>query len=344
MHMKAQGQYVSRSLSFKGADFKIVNSVLPPGFNELYNSSVELWTSISEEIEENDYDSSLTRLMWNFHQRFFASLCMSAKVDAVVELAKTALGEGKCVIIGLQSTGESVATTKNARGDDELASTADGIVRSFLVNHCVKWGMDIKKRDHFLCQLHKLQHALPGNPLDEIIDQLGGPDKVAEMTGRQHRYIRESSGNFKYVARKKDSCSHLSVNTIERQNFQDGKKLVAVISQAASTGISLQADSRVQNRRRRVHITLQLAWSAEKAVQQLGRSHRSNQISAPEYSLVISPIAGEKRFASAVANRYHTQFIIFPLSSYDFYVLSNVLQAGIARGTHSRRSTSIRQF
>jgi hypothetical protein len=30
----------------------------------------------------------------------------------------------------------------------------------------------------------------------------------------------------------------------------------------------------------------------------LGRTHRSNQVSAPEYVFVISELAGEKRFAS----------------------------------------------
>lgn len=49
----------------------------------------------------------LWRYFWATHQRFFRELCVAYKVPVAVALARQALQEGKCVVVGLQSTGEA---------------------------------------------------------------------------------------------------------------------------------------------------------------------------------------------------------------------------------------------
>uniref|UniRef100_A0A7S0KP95 Helicase ATP-binding domain-containing protein n=1 Tax=Ostreococcus mediterraneus TaxID=1486918 RepID=A0A7S0KP95_9CHLO len=157
-----------------------------------------------------------------------------------------------------------------------------------------------------------VQLDLPPNFLDAMIDELGGPGNVAELTGRSGRVVRRG-GKLVYEARgsttskKGTSISGdgdvVGVNIAEKNAFMNGEKYVAIISDAASTGISLHACQGVKNDRRRIHITIELPWSADKAIQQLGRTHRSNQTSGPIYVMCSTNIGGERRFVAAVARR-----------------------------------------
>ena len=57
---------------------------------------------------------------WASHQRFFKYMCIAAKVPEVINLAKKALSDGKCVVIGLQSTGEARTLEQLERNSGEL--------------------------------------------------------------------------------------------------------------------------------------------------------------------------------------------------------------------------------
>ncbi|PWZ45096.1 Protein FORGETTER 1 [Zea mays] len=348
--------------------------------------AAEFWAELrlellsASELFADGNSNQIWRLYWASHQRFFRHMCMSAKVPAVVRLAKEALAENKCVVIGLQSTGEArteeavtkygvemedfvsgprelllklveenyplppkpdsfqqgeetvteiqrkraldvsfkgrvrkVAKVVDVSDDDtddyspsesdhestesdeefhmcQICNTEEE--QSLLLHcsgcsrhvhpHCLTppWTGTItddwacytckivedeeKKQDaHVADCLKRYDSAvekklkildiissldLPNNPLDDIIDQLGEPDNVAEITGRRGMLVRALDGKgVVYQARNAKEVSMEMINMHEKQQFMDDKKLIAIISEAGSAGVSLHADRRAKN-------------------------------------------------------------------------------------------------
>lgn len=344
IELKGSGTYVSRALGFKSAEFDVLEASLSASDVACYDAATEFWdrlrSSLVTALEQTQRGSGAMRGYWSSHQRFFKQLCISIKVPKIVAEAQQALSEGHCVVIGLQTTGESALEDYLAKAKSAAAAASAGkqrvvtfrgfisvtrfIVKSFIESHfpttmpamkpdeikqyhpngVIEYADGrirmadgtvqpsatplaeierqraapkqhlVKLKEQLLAEVEAL--TLPPSPLDDLIDKLGGPSSVAEMTGRKGRLVRVSPGSehTKYVERGKAEEERENLNVQECRDFQAGRKLVGVISDAASTGISLHANVRAGNARRRVHITMEMPWSADKAIQQLGRSHR----------------------------------------------------------------------
>jgi len=196
--------------------------------------------------------------------------------------------------------------------DDHLSGPE--MILEHFINNCLltndengeplDWAVDLK--DELMKEIKEMK--LPPNAMDELVDLLGGPRKVAEMSGRSHRMRRKKDGTLAYVARSEElRCAPHEVNLVEQEFFQKGVKKVCLLTEVAAAGISLHSDRRQvrpgYTPPRRMFIAVELPWGADKSIQSFGRVHRANQLQPPRFKILVTPIAGEVRFTSAIARR-----------------------------------------
>lgn len=265
-------------------------------------------------------------------QRFFNQVITSMMVPTVIKHMETDLKEGRSPVVQLVNTME--AATKRAlsareEGEDleeiDLSPKQmliDYLNKSFPVNRMQKVEDEngnvsmvpvtdsegrpvedpaaVAMRDELVARAHDLK--IPQSPLDQIVNHFGH-ENVAEATGRHARIVRKPDENG-VVRLQEEKRNPKLANEAETRAFQGGKKKVMVFSEAGGTGASYHADKNAANKAQRSHYLLQPGWRADKAVQGLGRTHRTNQASAPVFHLLESPdIPGQKRFVSTIARR-----------------------------------------
>uniref|UniRef100_A0A671LPW2 Protein strawberry notch homolog 2 n=1 Tax=Sinocyclocheilus anshuiensis TaxID=1608454 RepID=A0A671LPW2_9TELE len=144
MDMKVSGMYIARQLSFSGVSFRIEEITLDEEFKLVYNKAARLWAEALE-LFTRAADTlglasrkSLWGQFWASHQRFFKYLCIAAKVRRLVDLAHTEMQHGKCIVIGLQSTGEARTRELLDENDghlDRFVSAAEGVFQSLVQKH-----------------------------------------------------------------------------------------------------------------------------------------------------------------------------------------------------------------
>ncbi|VDK55080.1 unnamed protein product [Cylicostephanus goldi] len=263
MDMKQRGLYLARQLSFRGVSFTVQEVPLSDEFVKIYDDSVKLWLECRRQFqnvlsamtgEERSSCKQLWGQFWACHQRFFKYLCIAAKVDACVQMARDAIKANKCVVIGLQSTGE--ARTLEALEDmggelTEFVSTAKAVLQGLIERHFpVDVGsIDIYRDFDFGLDDFERKRRKMRNGGSDFMDQLGfGSSSFSRGSSIEPRAKRSrpdedqnsttsSSSDEDYGDLDQDSGLEDDEDVSEGEsNLEDGDDwLKALLAEAASS-------------------------------------------------------------------------------------------------------------
>ena len=339
--MKAMGTYVARSISYNGVNYDTVEHSLDPMQTEIYNTMSRAWQKTMSNVQSalettgGQYNSTeRQKALGNFYssmQRFYNQVLTSMSMPSVIADMRKEIAAGHSCVLQIVNTNEAQQNKQlaEAKASGESLDNLDLTPREALVGYLtnsfptqmfeeytdedgnlrsrpvmdstgnpVQNKAAIRQRDALIEEVNQM--SIPDGPLEMLFDAFG-PDAVAENTGRSRRVVprKQADGTITRVEERRT----LNHRTADVQAFQDGKKRILVFSDAGGTGKSYHADRTEKNQQLRIHYVLQPGWVASNAVQGFGRTHRSNEASAPIYKLVTTNIKGQKRFTSTIARR-----------------------------------------
>lgn len=340
--LKANGLYVSRSLSYDDVTYERLTHELTPVQKEQYDALARGWQIIIRNIraalevtgadKNGRAKGAAYSALWGAQLRFFDQILVTMQMPSVLARMKKDLEAGHAVVVQLTKTNEAALKNelkaKKAEGAslDDLDLTPRQMMLGYL-----RASFPVQEYETFTDENGNVR-ARPvvdseGRPVenkeavavrDQLIEDLGllkfpdpameqilntfGYQNVAEVTGRHVRVVQqeqEDGSPPKGIEQKRSKA----VTQKEAQEFMDDKRSILIFSDAGGTGQSYHADNTAKNKRRRMHYVLQPGWRADAAMQGLGRTHRTNQASAPHYMLTSTDLNGHKRFISTIARR-----------------------------------------
>lgn len=340
--MKAMGSYMARALSYDGVETETLEHPLNADQREDYNKLAEGWQIILRNINEalqltgavdaeghtlnSKAKVATMSKFWGSHQRFFNQIITSMQTPAAIQRMRKDIEKGESVVIQLTNTMEasqeralSALAEEDTLEDLDLTprdSMLEYLKNSFPVTQYEEYVDDnenvksrpvtdsqgnivqnpeaVAMRDNLLRELASIR--TPDSPLDMIISAFGTKN-VAEITGRKRRVVRNDKGE-RVIENRSEAKGIAEIN-----EYMDDKRKVLIFSEKGGTGRSYHADLDARNKRKRNHYLLQPGWRADKAIQGLGRTHRSNEAQPPKYILCTTDLKGQKRFLSSIARR-----------------------------------------
>ncbi|WP_412103262.1 strawberry notch-like NTP hydrolase domain-containing protein [Pseudooceanicola marinus] len=339
--LKTLGFYTARALSFDGVEYDVLEHALTPSQIEIYDAYAGAFRTIHHNLEAaltatgvNDASgqtnataakSAAKSRFESTKQRFFNHLLLGMKAPTIIRAIGEDLAEGYACVIQVVSTGESLLKRRLEAMDpeDELtqgALTPRDYVLSYLEQafpiHAQKLveidgnmvaeplrdadGALVVSREAEALRDAAMMELMALAPIPSALDQIlwaFGDEAVAEVTGRSVRPLKSRDGAL-FIEKRSASS-----NSSETRAFMEGEKDVLIFSDAGGTGRSYHAARSAKNQKRRRHYLLEPGWRADAAIQGLGRTHRSAQVSAPFFRVCTSDVHGEKRFTSTIARR-----------------------------------------
>ena len=341
--LRSLGLYTSRSLSYDGVEYELLEHQLTPEQTRIYDAYAGAFAIIHNHLDAamqaanitgdsgtlNRQAKSAARSAFeSAKQRFFGHLLTSMKTPTLIRSIEQDLADGHSAVIQIVSTGEALMERRLAEipTDEWNDVRVDITPREYVLDYLAH-SFPVQLYEPFTDSEGNLSSRpvyRDGQPVesreavarrDELIEHLaslpavpGALDQIVQRFGTE--MVAEVTGRSRRVVRRGERLAvetrAASANLAETAAFMDDQKRLLVFSDAGGTGRSYHADLAVKNQRLRVHYLLEPGWKADAAIQGLGRTNRTNQAQPPLFRPIATDVKAEKRFLSTIARRLDT--------------------------------------